>query len=50
MVICLERGANYLGTVWSTDATAVPKPHRLVPQLSPDLFYFSGRPTGLPGL
>ena len=30
------------------DATAVPKLHRLLPQLNPDLFYLSG--TGLPRL
>ena len=30
------------------DATAVPKPHHLLPQLNPDWFYLSG--TGLPRL
>jgi len=30
------------------DATVVPKPHRLLPHLNPDWFYFSG--TGLPRL
>jgi len=30
------------------DATAIAKPHRLLPRLKPDWFYFSG--TGLPRL
>jgi len=30
------------------DATAIPKPHRLLPHLNADWFYFSG--TGLPRL
>jgi len=30
------------------DATAIPKPHHLLPDLNPDWFYLSG--TGLPGL
>jgi len=32
----------------SADATVIPKPHRLLPQLNPDWFYLSG--TGLPRL
>ena len=44
-------------SVWSSvqivcigpaDATAIPKPHRLLPHLNPDWFYLSG--TGLPRL
>jgi len=31
----------------SADATAISKPHNLVPHLNPDWFYRSG--TGLPG-
>jgi len=34
--------------IWSVNATAIPKPHRILPHLNPDWFYLSG--TGLPRL
>jgi len=43
MVMYLKRGADC-----PADATAIPKPHRLLPHLNPDWFYVSG--TGLPRL
>ena len=47
MVICLERGADYLHMV-QLMPTAIPEPHHLLPHLNPDWFYLSG--TGLPRL
>ena len=42
-------GARYrLFAYGPADATAIPKPHRLLPRLCPDWFYLSG--TGLPRL
>ena len=48
VVICLEWGAGCLHKVRPADATAIPKPHHLLPRLSPDWSYLSG--TGLPSL
>ena len=45
MVICLERGADYLH-IMPPDATAIPKPHHNLPHLNQAWFYLSG--TGLP--
>jgi len=45
VVICPERGADCLHNYGPADATAVPKPHRLLPRSNPDWFYRSG--TGL---
>ena len=47
MVISLERGADCLH-YRPADATAIPKPHHLLPHLNPDWFYLSG--IGLPRL
>ena len=46
MVICLERDADCLHG--PADATAIPKPRRLLPNLNPDCFYRFG--TDLPRL
>jgi len=40
VLICLNRGADCLH-IWS-DATAIAKPHHLLPHLRPDWFYLSG--------
>ena len=40
VLICLNRGADCLH-IWS-DATAIAKPHHLLPHLCPDWFYLSG--------
>jgi len=42
---CPERGADCLHVVPAV-ATAIPKPHCLLPHLNPDWFYLSG--AGLP--
>jgi len=48
VAICLKRGADCLHGL--ADATAVPKPHRLLPHLNPDWFYLSGTDfQGCPG-
>ena len=36
MVIYLERGADCLHNYGPADATAIPKPHHLLPHLNPD--------------
>jgi len=46
VVICLERGSGCLHG--PADATAIQKPHCLLPHLNPDWFYLSC--TGLPKL
>ena len=48
VVICLERGADFC--IWSTWCHCIPKPHHLLPRLSPDWFAFlvPARP-GCPG-
>ena len=48
VVVCLERGVDCFWSYGPADATAVPKPHHLLPHSNPDWFYLSG--TGLPGL
>jgi len=45
LVFCPERGADCLHVVPAV-ATAIPKPHCLLPHLNPDWFYLSG--AGLP--
>ena len=34
MVICLQRGADCLHIVTPADATAIPKPHHLLPHIN----------------
>ena len=46
-VICLEQGADSLH-YGPDDATAILKPHHLLPHLNPDWFYLSD--TNLPTL
>jgi len=43
VVICLEQGADCF-SYGPADASAIPKPHHLLPRLNPDWFYFSGCP------
>jgi len=37
VVICLEQGADFFAC-GPADATAIPKPHHLLPRLNPDWF------------